>query len=264
MGFSPLTRVLQYRGGLFRHMGRLPEAATDMKEALTLARRRAEPETVSWTLALLPQLAWLAGEGDDTLATAAEAVRLAEDTGNAFSLVLALEGLAVAHLAAGRPVEAVFTFERALAEAREHRSGLFEEAALLAYLARAQLAADNAAGAATAADEAVTVARRQGARVAECVALLTLAQVLRATEAPGAGEVALGHLEAALHLARDTGAATYEPFIREEFGRLRGDENELREALHLYSAIGATGHARRLQAEIEALPHSVPTVTGAD
>jgi hypothetical protein len=42
---------------------------------------------------------------------------------------------------------------------------------------------------------------------------------------------------------------TYEPFIREELGRLHDDEKELTEALRLYRQIGATGHARRLESE---------------
>ena len=41
-------------------------------------------------------------------------------------------------------------------------------------------------------------------------------------------------------------ALAYEPFIREEAARLRGDQAELREALRLFTAIGASGHARRL------------------
>jgi hypothetical protein len=66
----------------------------------------------------------------------------------------------------------------------------------------------------------------------------------------GARDAILADLDAALALVPETGALTYEPFIREELGRLRSDENELREALQLYSAIGATGHARRLEAEL--------------
>ncbi len=51
----------------------------------------------------------------------------------------------------------------------------------------------------------------------------------------------------ALALVNSTGATTLEPFIREELGRLRGAESELQEALRLFTAIGAAGHARRLQ-----------------
>jgi hypothetical protein len=50
----------------------------------------------------------------------------------------------------------------------------------------------------------------------------------------------------------ETGASTYEPFIREEFGRVADDHDELQEALRLYRQIGATGHARRLEAELSA------------
>jgi hypothetical protein len=55
-------------------------------------------------------------------------------------------------------------------------------------------------------------------------------------------------LGAALTLVREVGALTYEPFIREELGRLRKDDTELLEAARLYKTIGATGHAHRLEA----------------
>jgi tetratricopeptide (TPR) repeat protein len=254
LGYGALARLLQFRAAILARMGRLAEARADAERALTLARPRGELETVSWTLALLPQLGWLGGEGEgeEALALAAEAVRLGEDTGNVMSLVLGLEGLAVAHLAAGRPAEAVTACERALAKAREHRSGLCEEAALLAHLARARLATGDPSGATHAAAEAVTVARRQGARVVECLALLTRAQVHRVTG--GGHDAVLGDVEAALSLVAETGALTYEPFIREEIGRLRTDGDELREALRLYTAIGATGHAERLAAELAGSP----------
>jgi hypothetical protein len=66
-------------------------------------------------------------------------------------------------------------------------------------------------------------------------------------------------LDAALTLAGETGALTYEPFIREERGRLRADERELSEATRLYEAIGAAGHARRLEAELAAATPVIPT-----
>jgi hypothetical protein len=57
-------------------------------------------------------------------------------------------------------------------------------------------------------------------------------------------------LDAALTLVGEVGALTYEPFIREELGRLHANESELREALRLYESIGATGHAQRLAGEL--------------
>ncbi len=248
-GFSLLARTLQTRAGLLARAGRLTDAGTHLQRGVGLARSRAEPESLPWGLALVPYLSWLIGEGEDTVSAAAEAVRIGEDTGNAAALVLALEGLALAQLVAGRPAEAAAACERALTEARKHRSGLFQEASVLAHLAEARLAVGDRLAAVVAADEAVGVSRRQGVRVFECLALVTRAKVHRATG--GDHDAILSDLEAALSLVVETGALTYEPFIRKEFGRLRADEGELREAVRLYQAIGATGHARRLSAELD-------------
>lgn len=251
MGYSPYVRALQLRAGMLARTGSLEQARTDADEAIALSRRRGDLDTLSWALALLPHLTWLSGELDDVEAPAREAACLGEETGNVAGLILGLEGLALAHLVAGRPAEAITVCEHALAEAREHRSGLFEEASLLAHLARARLEAGDLSGAAVSADEGVDVARRQGLHVVECLALLTRAQVLRATGGSGAGGDLMADLDAASALATQTGALTYEPFIRHERGRVRADETELREALRLFTAIGATGHARRLKAELE-------------
>jgi hypothetical protein len=211
-------------------------------------------DTLAWALALLPHLTWLSGELNDVEVPATEAVRLGEETGNMAGLVLGLEGLALAHLVAGRPAEAITVCEQALAKAREHRSGLFEEPSLLAHMALARLKAGMLNGAVVSADEGVDVARRQGSQVVECLALLTRAQVRRATEGYGTDGDLIADLDAALALAAKTGALTYEPFIREERGRVRGDETELREALRLYTVIGATTHTRRLEAELGGPP----------
>jgi hypothetical protein len=57
-------------------------------------------------------------------------------------------------------------------------------------------------------------------------------------------------LDGALSLLDVTGAVVYEPPIREELARLHHDQKELAEALRLYRQVGATGHARRLEAEV--------------
>ena len=247
IGYSVLARTHQFRAAVLARMGRLSDAAGDVDQALTLVRPRGEPETLCWTLAMRPVLAWLSGDTMDTSAAAAEAVRVAEESGNPASLMLALEAQALAHLMAGRPADAAAACERALTAGREKRSGLFAEASVLAHLALAHLAAGNQAAARSAADEAVDVARRQGARVHECLALISRARVVR-SGAEISAEVE-ADLHAALKLVRDVGALTYEPFIREELGRLRQDDGELGEAARLYEAIGATGHARRLEAD---------------
>ena len=249
LGYSAMAYALQFRGRLLLCMGRILEAGDDLDQAIAIAQARAEPETLAWALAGQPWLAWLAGEQRDTLAAATEAMRLGEDTGNMASVVLGLEGVALAHLTTGRPTEAVAACEKALVEARSHRTGLFAEASLLTHLARARLATADMDGAVTAADEAVAIARCQGARVVECLALVTRAHVLRASGRPDGGVI--DDLRTALSLVSATGALTFEPFIREELSHaIGGGEREA--AIQGYEAIGARGHARRLRADLSA------------
>jgi hypothetical protein len=80
--------------------------------------------------------------------------------------------------------------------------------------------------------------------------------------ASGARDEAIADLGAALTLVGEVGALTYEPFIREELGRLHADEGKLREAVRLYMAIGATGHARRLAAELGSSVPPAPAAPG--
>jgi ATP/maltotriose-dependent transcriptional regulator MalT len=249
--YSLLGRALQFKGMGLAVIGRLVDAKASLHESLALSRARSEPESVAWTLSFIVQLAWLAGEDEDLIGAASEAVTIAEDTGNVAVLVAALDGMTLAHLARRDPMAALTVGQRALAEARKHRSGRFEEARVLAHLAHARLGAGDREGAASAAGEAVAVARSQEARVVECLALLSRAQVSRAA---GTTDAAKADLRLAFGLIGETGALGYEPFIHEELGRICNDDNELREALRLYRKIGATGHARRLEGEFAGAP----------
>ncbi|MDQ3946860.1 MAG: DUF5615 family PIN-like protein [Actinomycetota bacterium] len=65
----------------------------------------------------------------------------------------------------------------------------------------------------------------------------------RACHAAWHQSMAIADLNAALTLVCETGALTYEPFIREELGRLLSDEGGSGETLRLYKEIGPTGHA---------------------
>lgn len=57
-------------------------------------------------------------------------------------------------------------------------------------------------------------------------------------------------MEAGLVLADATGALTYAVFLEEEQARLLGDGNRLATVVQRYRDIGATGHARRVEAEL--------------
>jgi hypothetical protein len=102
----------------------------------------------------------------------------------------------------------------------------------------------------TIADEAVSVVRTQEAPVRECLALLTRVHALRLGHGAAAAASASPDIAAGLELAQESGAKTFEPFLLEERGRLAGDPEDLHRALTLYAAMGARGHARRLEAEL--------------
>lgn len=249
IGFDLLGLTLALRGLLLCRSGDLPEAVRTVERALAVARSRSgSPEALGFALAASPWLSWLTGEQEDTVARATEAVRLGEETNNSFLLGFALQGMALVAMADARPVDAIAACDRALTECRAARSGLQFEGELLAQLACARLAVGDLTGAERAAAEGVVVARKRGGEVVECHALLTRAQTLRAAGATD--DVVRADLESALDLVRETGAQSYEPFIREELARLDHDEKEMEEALRLYRQIGATGHARRLEAEL--------------
>jgi tetratricopeptide (TPR) repeat protein len=249
LGFSPLSALGLARAELLSFAGQVDDARAGLDEGLAIARGRGEAEWIAWTLSIYPRLARTPNEFEASLKGAHEALGIAEETGNTSSQVVALGGVGIAEVGLGHFAEAVETLERALAEARRRQVALFEEARLLAHLARAHLGLGQTQAALQAADEAVEAARRQGARILECLALLTRAQVGRGTDVT-ADRAFLADLDAALALVKETGAVAYEPFIREERGRFHNDEAELREALRLYRQIGAAGDARRLEAEL--------------
>jgi len=254
VGYSALARGLLNRAQLLARTGKLDEARTHADQALALGRDRSESEVLVMTLSLYPRLALFTGDDDGTaLARANEAVAIAEDSGNVIMGLMALASVAVAELVRGRWAAVADVVERGLAEGRR-RSLRFVDADLLTHLALSELARLKPEAALATADEAVAVASAQGARVFECAARLARGRALSASGSGDRRDRAEGELRAALTLADELGATTYEPFIREELGRLQCHEPALREALRLFMEIGAEGHARRLHADLNEPP----------
>lgn len=252
LGFSPLVRSLLSRAEIFAHTGALAEATRQAKLTAELARQRREAENLARTLAFFPVIADLSGSrAEPSKARAEEALRIAEDSGNLFVRVVALRAMAVVTLLQGDAETAQAIASEALGESTGRHLGLFEQGRLLVCLARSRLALGDHDGALAAADEAVQATRASGLRVFECAALHTRARIQRLGGGNACSQAA-SDLRAALQLVHTTGARAYEPFIREEVGRLHDDEVELRTALGLYRKIRATGHARRLDAELSA------------
>ena len=100
---------------------------------------------------------------------------------------------------------------------------------------------------------AIAAARRRGARVDECGALLALARVILASKRARHHQRATKLLEEASRIITETGARAFEPFVLIAHAELAhsGEDEETaerdrREAARLFRAMGAHGRARRL------------------
>jgi ATP/maltotriose-dependent transcriptional regulator MalT len=227
-----------------------------------LAREEGNPENLGWARGYLSFLAGLSGElvhaGLGTVRAAGrEAVEIAESLGSEYSRAIAYMALGTAHLVEGQWSEARSCCETSLEIARDHRTGLEFKADTLVWLARAQLADGDAAGARRTAEEAVVLAREHGQPHFEAMAQLVLARERCTVGEAGAAEEAEAALDRASALVEESGARGLEPQIAEaraQVMRMLGDdaarERELCEAHRLYVEIGATGHAKRLAQEL--------------
>ncbi|MGQ0465271.1 MAG: adenylate/guanylate cyclase domain-containing protein [Sporichthyaceae bacterium] len=191
------------------------------------------------------------GDSAEWNAAAARQLAAARDSGDVWGAVRAVWAQAVAALLGGSPGKAATLLDAALAEVRERRCGLQEEAVLLAYRARAHGVHGDRHVARSTAAEAVAVAQRQGAALVECLAHLVRTRVLRegAADAADLQEARLS-LESGQRLAAATGAGTYAAFLAEEGARLAEDDAALAACVADFEAIGATGHAARLRKEV--------------
>ncbi len=244
-GYSPLITSLRCRAELLGLMGRLPEAFDERDHAEQLARTRSEAEATGWALLSFARLAFFLGEPRDAVERAAEAVRLLEESGNQLMQVMAIQSLALAEVVAGRFEHSRAAANRGLEILRSGR-GAFDASSLHSHLARAELCLGNARPARRAADEAVTVANGQQALPLQAQARLTRAHVLRLTGEKH--DAVLDDVTAGLAAVEQSGARAYEPFLLEERALVLGDGNDLRRARALFAAMGAVGHARRLDA----------------
>jgi adenylate cyclase len=264
-GFSPYLLCMTLRGWSLIEVGRLRDAASDLACVCELARAHGEIENLGWASAEYARLARFTGDAQTGLENARRAVGVAEKIDSNYQRVWSYSALGTAYLVGEEWDEAAVAFERALAIARDTRTGLWLEAGILPRLAEAQLGRGQPGLALATAEDAVRIARERSGRHFECEAHLALARVVLATEGLTARHTIERTLGRALWLVGETGGKVLEPFIRVELGnlaRLAGDkatgQRELREAHRLFVDMGATAHAERLVRELERRPGSTP------
>jgi tetratricopeptide (TPR) repeat protein len=159
-------------------------------------------------------------------------------------------------LLAGDYDEALTLLDDASALATPESVGPNQRLMLRARLAEAHLHLGNRERALAIASEAAEAARDKR-RLGAADAFLALARVLRASNSDRVDEIEAA-LDSAFAVVRHCSARVYEPAIGEERARLAAlrDHHEeaargLAEALRVYAEIGASGHVRRLTAEID-------------
>jgi class 3 adenylate cyclase/tetratricopeptide (TPR) repeat protein len=261
-GFSYLVWFVVSRARLLGALGRIDESLLEHARGLRLARSSGIPENLGWAQSILSNLAELTGESSfvelgDARSAALDALRIAEELGSAFSRAVALSALGTVQNVAKDWQEAERSLRQALELMRRHNTGVEFEALTWSRLAQAQLGGGDAAAARASGEEAVAAARVRGQPYSELWAQLALAQALCAEQGARARAPIAAALDRAARLVEETGARSVEPQVAEGRARLEqacGDakaaEPHLREAHRLYQALGATGHARRLAAEL--------------
>jgi class 3 adenylate cyclase/DNA-binding winged helix-turn-helix (wHTH) protein len=254
LGASAVIYARVFRSVTLMELGRLRAARADMEMALRLALEQDQLELVGAAHGALGSLTFFTGEPGDGVEHAREGLALADRLGSSLTSVTARFQLATALLARDEHDEALRVVSEALQITRATGTGLQWEALLLSQRGFAQLGLNDPKGAREAAELGAVAAARCGARIQEVLARWTLGRALAMLEQPAEAKA---ELERAIELAGEDGPV-YIPHallaLADLAGR-KGDGGErrmrLEEARRLFEQHGATGHARRVAAEID-------------
>ena len=162
-------------GLMLTWLGRLREARGEIATVLAYAER--ERRALSWMHVTVIDLASFTGEYDGVMRHAERALALAETWGSAYFRAIALRGLGQAHLLRNEPAEAIAALEPARPLVARGALAHSFEANTLQTLARAYLAAGDAARAHETALAAIESGRRAHAPVWELMAWLAFLEL---------------------------------------------------------------------------------------
>jgi tetratricopeptide (TPR) repeat protein len=258
VGYSPRVAMLNTRANGLANLGRLEEAWSQVRELEHIAEEAREPEVLSWLGGSWAMLAYARGGTESVLEPCRRSLEIAEKLDNEASRIIAYHALGLAYLIEGQPTAAREALRESAAIARDRRTLRTFLVSVLAHLAETHLALGERSEALATAREAIALASAGGCRFFEAEAQLALARALLATEgAPPRAEIESA-LDRTEQLVESIAARALSPRILELRGRLAsalGDapasDRALRQALELYRAIGATGHAERLARELD-------------
>jgi class 3 adenylate cyclase/tetratricopeptide (TPR) repeat protein len=259
VGYSLRAGMIFARARALMFLGRLTEARKLVEEAEHVAEESRELEVFTWVQVARAEVAYACGNPESTLEHGRRSLEIAEKLDNQSSRMLAYAVLGFAYLLEGQPAAARDALRESAAIVRDRRTQLAMLPEVLALLAEAHLALGERTEAVATAREGIELACAGGCDYYEAQAQLALAAALLATD----GVVLRAEIESALEraeqLVESIAGRSLSPRILELRGRLAttlGDaaasERLLRQALDLYRAIGAMGHAERLGREVGA------------
>ena len=258
IGASPWIYGMVSRFWALALLGRLDEAHEAIRQGIELAREHESLFDLSLGLALRVIYGEWSGDTDTTLADARECLEIAERHGAGYFVMLALSSLGDAFRLERRYLEALEAYQRTLDLIRAKLVGVQWRPHVLSAQALAHSALEEhakaIAHARSALEESVTGGNQRG----EDFALLTLARVLLATGDTGLHDEVERTVERAEALCAKTGMRVHRPClleVRAALAEARGSSEQarqgLREAHHLYTEMGARGHAGRLARELD-------------
>jgi adenylate cyclase len=248
----PYANSVVFKAVFLTPLGALREAAELFELGRRLAQEHDDLEVVSWSHMWSVWLAYFQGESDAALQHGRQAVEIAERIGGSFSRVVAWFHRGGAELIGGEPRLAVEALERSAALADER--GIKEhDGWRLALLGESYLRLGETERATQLARRGREIAHARGNLCEETHASLAVARILlHAPGQPERDEIEVT-LARALELAGQTDAKAFEPLVHVELAELArrtgdaaGRERALRKAHQLFTAIGASAHARRL------------------
>jgi len=258
-GYSPRAGALQVRTQALLFLGRLTEAWTQLRAAERVVEESRELEVFTWMQITRALLEYTSGRPESSLECGRRSLEIAEKLDNEACRMAAYAALGLANLVESRPAAARDAFRESATIARDRRVVRALLPLVLAGLAEAHLALGELSEAVATAREGIDLGSAGGCLYNEALAQLALTAALLATD----GVVPRAEIESALeraeHLAASIEGSALSPRILELRGRLAAavsdapsSDRTLREALDLYRAIGATGHAERLARELGA------------
>ena len=259
VGYSPRAGALHVRAQALLFLGRLTEAWNQVRAAERVAEESPELEVFTWMQVTRAMLEHTCGRPESGLKHARRSLEIAEKLDNEASRMAAYAAFGLANLVEEQPAAARDALRESATIARDRRvvRGLLP--LVLAGLSEAHLALGEPTEAVATAREGIDLGSAGGCLYNEALAQLALAAALLTTDCVVPRAEIESALERAEHLVASIEGSALSPRILELRGRLAaavGDapssDRTLREALDLYRAIGATGHAERLARELGA------------